>query len=121
MSFEKSRNIASGEGVNSFAFHLTEDEETGGLILETGDTESGDRGDDRNIVKGLLLQDELTQKEISRIMEVSTQTVGNVKKELVKSNLIKMGSTNTKWTITNKGMKTLELIKEDYDLKEYSR
>jgi len=42
------------------------------------------------------------------------------KKELVKSNLIKMGSTNTQWTITGKGMKTLEFIKDDYDLDEYS-
>ena len=42
------------------------------------------------------------------------------KKELVRSNLITMGSTNTKWTITSKGMKTLELIKEDHGLDEYS-
>jgi len=42
------------------------------------------------------------------------------KKGLIKSNLIKMEGPNTQWTITKKGMETLESIKEDYNLDAYS-
>ena len=99
VSFEKSRNVRSGEGLNSFIFQLRENENDR-LVLETDEMESSDREDDKDIIKGLLLEkglDEntLTQKQIAKAVGVTPTTVKDIKKELEKIGLIRSGQKNT--------------------------
>ena len=117
VQFEKSRNVSPGPGLNPFIFQLV-DNDNGGLILQTDDPED-DNGDNKDIIRGLLLQNEMNQKQIADAVGTNQTTVKNVKKELIAEGRILPGKKNTQWTITTKGTKTLELIKDDYDLEDY--
>ena len=76
--------------------------------MQTDDPEDDDNGHDNDIIRGLLLQNEMNQKQISEAVGTSTTTVKDRKKELIDEGRILPGKKTTQWTITNKGMKTLE-------------
>jgi len=123
IAFKKARNVPPGSALSPFYFQIGEDLETEGLIWKTSEAADLDNEQEsmeyrKQVIRGLLLQNELRQKQIANVLDVSPPIVGKNKEAMERDGFIK-SINNQNWTITREGKEELEKIQEDHDLEQY--
>ena len=110
INFEKSRGVAPGVGLKSFGLRVLEEPNENGLIWEISDVP--DKEDNKiNLIKGLLLEGGLKGKEIAEMLDYSAARVSQIKSELESSHLL-----DRRGVCSDKGKKTLKMIRQDLDI-----
>jgi hypothetical protein len=107
INFEKARGVLPGIGIKSFSLRVLEKPNEDGLIWEVGDIQK--RDDKTDLIKGLLLEGGLMNKEIAEMVDMTPARVSQIKKSLHDSNLL-----DSDGVCTEKGKQTLKIIKRDF-------
>lgn len=110
ISFDKgARNASPSADLSPFKIQLEEDEITGEVSWKKGTL-----NDNKDIIKGLLLDGKMKNKDIAKAMGYVPSYITKIKNELKENGLLDQAN-----KATNKGKETLALIGNDYDLGEF--
>ena len=110
VSFDKgARNAPPSADLSPFKIQLEEDEITGAVYWNKGTVT-----DTKDIIKGLLLDGKMKNKEIAEAIGYGPSYITKIKNELREDGLL--SPTNK---ATTKGKETLAMIAQDYDLEEF--